>query len=176
MTPVGTYYGPLVKAETTQAGTGNPQIVVTFNVKLAWHDNEWHPVDIGERRLFMSLTDKARSYTADKLKTLGFNGQFGLPRFSNEAMNEGVQLQCRHEMYAGTNRERWELADWNSGSQLLAADPLRSLDAWWESLRSQAAKPVGQPSAPAAKPATRTDPPMTPGEVDDNIPFDGATP
>ena len=130
MTPEGTYYGNLTKAETTEAGTGNPQIVVTFNVGHVARDGQWQPVSIGERRLFMALTDKARPYTADKLKVLGFNGSFGQPRFSNEAMNEGVQLLCKHETYNKQVREKWELADWGGGGsgEPLTADPLRTLD------------------------------------------------
>ncbi len=166
MTPEGTYHGLLVKAETTEAGTGNPQIVVTFKVEHVWRDDAWCLVAVGERRLFMALTDKARPYTADKLKALGFDGRFSSPRFSKEAINEGVQLLCKHETYNQQTREKWELADWGGGGsgEPLAADPLRALDTWYQSLQDQAAKPGGQPTTPP--PAG-----MTPEEVDKDIPY-----
>lgn len=152
----GTYSGHLVGAKTV-VSKGKEVMVVEFRLTHVATGDNWQACpNEPTRSLWMYLTDAARPHTDKKLVALGFNGDFENPSFAETQTN----LTCSHEVYQGTPKERWEMADWGGvqGEPIDAAGALR-LKAEWEARHSKPAVPSGAPAAPPT-----SAPP-------DNIPF-----
>ena len=84
----GTYRGYLKSAVTSEAKTGNAQIVLQFSIAHRWTGNEWQQLGPEDRRVYMSLTDAAWPYTSDKLKSLECNSQVGRRRLVRQLLND----------------------------------------------------------------------------------------
>lgn len=144
MTEPGYYLGAAISGVLSKAGTGSLQMIVTFSITQRAENSEW--VELGqpiERSMFLSLTDKAKQYTADKLAMLGFDGNCETPGFATG----GHRLTCSHEKYQGKDRERWELTDYSGGEPTQAdADAIRQTNAWWKAVSARS--PAGAPGKP----------------------------
>ncbi len=157
----GTYGAYLVGATTTKASTGTPQIVLEFKVSFRAENGQWKALpEQKERRVYLSLSSAAWSYSQEKLNALGFNGDFNAPKFSATKS----QLVCTHETYNNKLHERWDLPG-GGGRQLEKApdDMIRDLNARWQSM---SAPPIGQPEY--APPAAQTERP--PVDESDGLP------
>jgi hypothetical protein len=145
----------LRNAVTTEAKTGSLQLVVTFEILERWNGTDWQAITSYERKVFMSLTDKALPYSRGKLKTLNFNNDFENPEFRMPP--EGVTLACTHDTYEGTTRERWDLTDWGGGQpEQAATDKLKRLSAKWRATaetKSPSTPQAAPPSVPSVAPA-----------------------
>lgn len=143
----GNYYGTVARGVTTKSQKGHPQIAVAFNVTHQAVGDKW--VELSEdfeRSMFLSLHANAKGYSQEKLRILDFNGDFDEPEFTKE----GVALTCRHEMYEGKSRERWELTAYQGGDfnpEKTDGETIRTLNAWWAATRG--GKPTGAPSMPS---------------------------
>ena len=98
---------------------------------------------------YLSLSDRAMEYTEQKLKTLGFNGDFENPAFSQDA----YAWTGKAEEYEGRTTMRYELADWGAAKSAPAATA-KLLTAKWKQKFAGAATP--RPPAASKPPATRT--------------------
>ena len=147
----GTYSGSPTSGTTTTSKQNKPQIAVAFSIThIADGAGEWQDVQPFERKLYISLTDAAWPYSMDRLKAIGFNGDFDNPNFSPDS----VALRCFHEEYEGKPKEKWDII--TAGAEATKADSntIRTLSAKWK----QAAKPAGAPKPPgkpAAPPAAK---------------------
>ena len=148
----GTYYGALVEAGLNQAKTGTALMELVFEVRHVAANGEWVAIDPIKRTVRCHLSDSAWPYSEKKLATLGFNGDFANPAFSEKAKT-GVQLICEHETFEGKVREKWSLADWGGGAQERTApdaNVILQLGAKWRASQGQ---PVGSGTPASAVPA-----------------------
>lgn len=150
MTPEGDYSAVIVKGITTKAQTGNPQMAVLLHITHDASNGEWRQLnEIIERNLYIALTDSAMPYAEQKLKTLGFNGDFGQPEFAIKA----VAVICTHDDYQGKTRERWDLREWGEKPDAERADDdvVRQLNAKWKARQANAQRnaPPAVDSAPS---------------------------
>lgn len=134
----GQYVGSIAEAVVGESKSGKEQVVITFDI------------DGGQCRVFLSMSDAAWPYTEDKLRFLGFNGDFTKPAFSNG--NE-VPLNMKIEEHEGKTREKWDIY---APLEVKPASPdkLRVLNARWKSANSTPGKPTGAPTAPPSRPPT----------------------
>lgn len=148
----GTYWLDHVTCGVGESDKGTPYFWIEGDVaQTADGQQVLHP----ERRtIFAYLSDAARGYTMNKLERLGFNGDFENPALSVIEADGGIWAECRHEVYEGSPREKWELPGGSIRHAALDADMIRKLNAIWRSRHQQPAAPA-RPAAskpPAAKP------------------------
>lgn len=147
MNQAGLYYAEFVSGEVVEAGTGSLQLCLDVSVTHV-DDGAGGWAGIEERlarTIYVSLSDKAMKYSRSKLQKIGFLGDFGNPMFSKP----GFEVECKHEMYDGELREKWELP--HDGERIAANDGAISLlNAKWA---KDNAPPSGRPTpASAVKP------------------------
>ena len=155
----GTYTGNIKNGGMDVASTGTPCMDIVFEITHYAESGEWVGIDPQDRHLYLYCSDAAWQYTEQKLADLDFNGDFKNPQFTDT----GIILECKHEIYKGQTREKWELP--GSGSrerQAPADDILRRLSARYKSATDNNKKPAGSPSLPPT-PST--------GAAPDGIPF-----
>lgn len=148
MHPAGIYHGTPDTAVTSTAKTGTPQLVITFNLTHVADGPSWVELPTGQTAdVYLFLSDAAWPFTEEKLKALGFNGDFADPKFSDQVYAEGVDLECRHESYQGKVRAKFEMMGGNK-PEPAAADVMRQLNARWKAKTAPAPRP-----APGTRPA-----------------------
>ena len=106
------------------------------------------------------LSEKAESGTLEKLKTLGFNGDF----FESPAVDTTitVMLSMKHEEYKGSWKESWTY--WGSRSAPIDRARAASLAAKFRQVnggvapKPAPAKPAAQKPAPPARPTPAANP------------------
>ena len=164
MIPEGTYIGTITSAVLGVSKKNNPELVLQIAVQSE---------PPARRTIRWYFTEACEKYTQDKLKALGFNGDFDQPMFNDAAAVTGVEWNCTHEDYQGEMKERWELASWGgAAAEKAPADVIRKMTALWKS-KNGASKPVTAPAprttpkAPPAAPATSPAPaaPVAPPAV-----------
>ena len=104
------------------------------------------PVSEEERRVYVSLSDGAWPYSERKLTSLGFNGDFDNPEFSEAIATDGVDLMCKVGEFKGKSQEKWELAGWASDIEPAAEDKVKRLNARWNATASKAQSPTPSPA------------------------------
>lgn len=146
----GRYFGKLKDAVTSETGRGSLQVVLSFSISHVAENGDWCEINTVDRRVFLSLSDRAWSYTEKKLKALGFEGDFGTMEFGSEVHDQGIALNCAHDEYEGETKEKWDIADWGggAGAERAPEDKLRRLNAKWRNDNQQPAQPAGAPSPP----------------------------
>jgi hypothetical protein len=168
----GLYNGQCKEIGPNTSSKGTPFIDITFDIMLVAANGAWDDLDPPlTRHLRIYLSDAAWSQSLDKLKTLGFNGDFQNPKITEE----WVELECKHEEYNGRMGEKWELANWGGGADRKAPDEntLRVLSARYKTSVSANKKPTKKPPAinraTAANnvPASEDGPPPS----DEQVPF-----
>lgn len=159
-TDPGMYWGTITEAVTSQAKTGTPQLVLTFEIthRQARTDegSEELPSPI-ERRVYLFLSDGAWPISQEKLQALGFNGDFDNPNFSAPQQ----WIQCKHETYNGSLHEKWEIPGGGGEVEKADAGTITKLSARWKNANKPVPVPPGSPSSP---PRSAT------------APFDGSAP
>ena len=127
----GNYKGKIVSAITSQAKSGNNQVEIEFDIVAGKDGGQWSPIDGERRRVFLSLSEKARAYSEDKLESIGFKGDYAAIKFDDALVADGVELVCRHEEYNGSTREKWDFASWGAPREVAAApaDEIKRLNA-----------------------------------------------
>lgn len=149
----GRYHARLKEATTGKASTGTPQMALVFTVTHVQDGNAWAEIEPTERTVYVALTDAAWETSQQKLELLGFQGDFGTPKFREAVYAEGVELDCNEDEYKGKVRERWELVGWGTRRMAAApADLTRQLNARWKAKAAPGTKPNGKPAAPPAAP------------------------
>jgi len=82
------------------------------------------------RTVTLFLSDGAYPYSEEKLKRLGFNGDWEDPKFDKA---EDVVLTCKHETYKDETHERWDLGGGGAMSVNPAGkDLVKLLKARWK--------------------------------------------
>lgn len=155
MLPEGTYHGVIDEAVTSTASTGTPQMVITVGLGHVLNaKGEWDMVQGNQNaKVYLYLSDAAWPFTEEKLKKLGFNGDFGAPKFAETVYTDGVDVECKHESYQGKTRDKWQFAG-GSTVEPAAPDAVRVLNARWKAKTgAPPAKPAGRPAPPPPKPA-----------------------
>ena len=95
----------IVSGKSGKSANGTPYVEVSI-VPLEYQSNgEWVDAHQIPQRVFWYLTDAAWDYTSDKLRQLGFDGNFEDPGF---AINE-CAFRCKLEEWQGETRARWDL-------------------------------------------------------------------
>jgi len=182
MEAAGSYFGHIVEMGAGNTpNTGTPYLFATWEITHVAENGDWRELPESFRRdSTWWLTDKRWPQTQKVLEIVGFNGDFKAPAASGDAVDSGMELECRHEDYNGKTHERWDLPYGGGGSHTPPPDDvLRRWGAKWKAER----KPGGRPSTPPPakpKPGTQiTDDDIGPviGEGqsapnDDDIPFD----
>lgn len=174
---VGRYACKVIDQALGEAGTGNPQFVLRFQVQ-----GLVDPADPAafipargqyERTHYRTITDKTISYFTDDLKTLGFAGSSFKdldPKTDgfHDFRGQDVDMWCAHEDDPkGGKREKWSVARVSGALEVKPLEPkkLRDLDNLFgkqlKSIKPEAA--VAQRPAPVGVAAG--------GITDDDIPF-----
>lgn len=119
------------------AAKGTPYMEVSFNV-----DKQIKTVNLW-------LTEAAQSSTLNKLKALGFNGDF----YESPAVDTTlkVTITCKHEEYNGKWKESWSY--WGSRSSPIDKAKAAQLSAMYRAVGGTVSKPA--PKAPAPAPAPK---------------------
>mgnify|MGYP000270049554 CR=1 FL=1 len=168
----GTYFARLKTDDvvTSEAKSGNPQVVLKFSVTHFLEGEDWVPIQNVERTLYLPLGGKAWEYTQKKLSKLGFQGDFESPAFVGPAVDTGVSLDMVHETYQNKEKERWDLSG-GGAVEKASKDVTRQLNSRWRSevgSGETAAKappaPTGS-SVPNATPEIAQRPPFDPNRV-----------
>lgn len=135
----GKYWGDLLSIETGESGENKtPCISLRFQIEGQEDEQGGSLV----RTVYLFLTDAAWEFTAKKLESIGFNGDFAEPAVETER----VLLACRIEEWNGKDRDRWDFANWGSGMENLETDTVRDLNAKWKNDHPTAAgKPKDKP-------------------------------
>ena len=171
----GDYWGVLRQASVGVSKTNKtPQMVMVFSVTHEATGEGWKEIQQADRTIYWALTDKALPYAEEKLRFLGFNGDYGNPQFGEKS--QGCSLRCKHEDYKGNTQERWDLAEWGgAGAEKAGDDVIRLLNAQWKSHNGSQPKPAGKPKPPAPPAKTpvaqEVAPDGEPVPKGDNIPF-----
>jgi hypothetical protein len=143
----GTYFAELMSAIVSE-GKSCPQFVLSLSITHISKNGTWKALPGSFlRHVYIYLSDKSWETSQKKLESLGFNGDFCNPDFSDKIKNEGVELTCTHQQYEGEWRDKWELANWG-GTEVKRAssDIVRQLQAKWK------AKAGAKPAAPKSNP------------------------
>lgn len=157
----GTYWMADPVMGTGESKNNSPYVYIEGEITHQSVNGEHAPVEPQKRTVFLYLSEKAFQYTADKLDALGWNGDFASPRLTGE--NEaGIWVECRHEMYEGKTKERFELPGGGIEHKVPSNDILRKINAMYKQRKGSAPRPAPKkpPSAPAIP------------EVVDPIPFE----
>jgi len=173
--PQGSYQAILRGAVMDTANTGNPQMVVKFDVNYffdpstqAWRETPANTV----RSLYMSFSQAALPFSQKKLESLGFNGDFKSPEFA--MTNQPVDLTMAHSVYKGQQKEKWELASFGGEKDVVKPgdQTLDRLNAMWDQAHPKIATPAAQ-GVPMQNAPTNTTPPagLPPVAVADDVPF-----
>ncbi len=175
MNAPGTYHGTLIEGVPCKTQKGTDQIVLRFDITLMWDGTNWQSMQIDDRRVYLSLSGAAWSYTERKLLSLGFNGDFLAPGFDQAIVTKGTQLECTENNYGGKISERWDLLGFGGGGEIerMPEGEARKLNARWKTSVSRQTKPEGAPAAPPPAqpaPAAASGGPSA-AEVDAGIPF-----
>ena len=129
---------------------------------------KWDDLPQAEERStwWYMTTDGCRAVTAERLKAIGFNGDFKNPVAI--LPGGGVQLIAAYEEYQGKQRLKFDIAKPERESKPAAQDTITRMQAWWRATQAAAAgkppapKPVAPPPAappPVAPPAMQEPPP-----------------
>jgi hypothetical protein len=144
----GRYYAVPGNMGTGQSSKGTPYFWVEFNPSHRSVDGSWQPTDSGENRtLYFYLSDAAFAFSQAKLDRLGFNGDFERPVLGTEQA-KGFEVDCVHEVYDGSTREKWDLPGTGVNHEPTTPDVIRRLNAMYR----QAKGPNGGAKRPAGKP------------------------
>lgn len=148
LVPAGYYKGKLLSAVFTAPEGKSPAMAIEFDLETC------------KRTVFLYLSDNAWPYTEEKLRRLGFNGNFEAPEFTATE----CELACKHEEYEGKMKEKWDVAG-GFKAEPAPPDVAKQFGAKWRaSTGAPPAKPAGKPSAPpparsATPPAASKGPP-----------------
>ena len=163
----GKYFGQLTEAVTTEKDCKdgkNTIIVLSINLTHRLGTDGWIPLTFPEgRKAWLRWTDNAKKWTQKKLTALGFNGDFGAPRFFDDVTTKGTEWLCKHRTYIDdeTKQERttedWDLLNWGDSVEQAPTDIIRRANAQWKQSQPKAA-PAGKPTAPAPAPAPEPTP------------------
>lgn len=155
----GTYYAEKVSVAVGETEKGTPYVAVEFKPKHYAVNGSWEDVpDPEPRTMFFYMSDKAAEFSIEKLRTIGFNGNFTEPDVTGDA-NGGFNVDCKMEVYNGKERDKWELAGFGGGGLTHKApepDKVRHLNNLWRAANPDGAK---RPPAPPVA-ATATKPPF----------------
>lgn len=160
MFETGYYMGRFKEAVlTSQGDKKTPALAMKFDI-VSFKNNGTLEMLAGdqERTVFLWLSDEAWQYSEEKLKRLGFNGDFDSPKFTKT--DDDVELQCDHEEYDGKTREKWNLAF--AGSMVVeksTPDVVRLMNARWRQSVGTTPPPANTaPAAPSPPPPAPTEP------------------
>lgn len=187
--PPGTYLGDVTQMYLSQTPTtNNPFLAVEFGVGHVAQNGQWVPIQPETRTVRFFLTDKAVDFSLNKLRALGFNGDFANPKCS---ITEGVTLVCEAQAGTGANAgktyESWSVYSEHQEAERIPvpADAVRQMNARWKSkFGAPAPTRVAPPALPARQAPARQAAPVVPdaapvaeeddygqGQPGDNIPF-----
>ena len=184
--PKGLYYGKLIEIgpDTLDNEKKTPLIYATFQITHRAVEGKWEAVESFIRDCRWWVTEKAEPYTMDRLRKLGFNGDFAKPLFSAtpNPQTEGVELSCGHRTRDEQTYEEWDLASMQGGEKERTPwdkEFERRFRAKYRTRLDGERRPDGKPSAPPAAPAKRAPDasPVRDEEIpsddvpDDQIPF-----
>lgn len=147
MLDAGNYLGYIDTAVTTESGKNKtPALAITFTVAHRAVNGEWEPLVADQKAtVYLFLSEAAWAYTEDKLKKLGFNGDFDAPQWGEDTIANGVALVCKHEEYEGKTRDKWELAI-GGGVAKAETNTIAKLTQRWKN--NNATRPAGRPASP----------------------------
>lgn len=161
----GSYWARVLSGKCVEIGAKKtPCLAVEFEVTHGTMGDDWQSLPRpAKRTVKMFLSDAAWPYSEKKLAKLGFNGDFVYPAFDVENQ-EGFELICCHDTRDDKTYEKWELAEFQSGSDDVAPpeNTLRRLSARWKTGQAASTKPKGRPNSPPTAPVPKPD--FPPGE------------
>ena len=158
----GAYYGQLLGAQCGKLPSAKqtPFVGISFQIShMAGQDGAWNPVaESNQREVKLFLSDGAWPYTKQKLDSLGFNGDFANPVFTETAATLTCKLNDK-------GYDEFDLYHEGGGSEYepLDTNAVRTFTARYRSETQTATPPVGKPpvapaNQPAPQPETRVDP------------------
>ena len=172
----GIYSGQLLGVRTgiLPSVKKTPFIGINFKIINVAVNGVWTSVQqIQEREVKLYLSDAAWSYTTEKLKPLGFNGDFENPAFTETA----ATLECTINEGGYDNFDLYHEGGGNECDPL-KTDIVKRFTAKYRSEQQNAATPGGSPSPaptspqPAPQPAYQGPPPEPESDIQgEDIPF-----
>jgi len=172
----GNYYGIITEAGLDTSNSGTPCMAVVFNVTHRANGEAWAEMEHATRTVRCYLSDKALPFSKERLDSLGFNGDFDNPVFSEK----GAPLVCKHDKHEGKVHEKWDLSGNGAGNyerKAPSSEIIMQLQAKWNALGGGAPQsPPNTPpeSAPQAAPVAAESPAATStavAPVGEDIPF-----
>ncbi len=147
--PPGDYWGALSEIGTDKNKNGTPYMYFQFNITHKQAENsESVQVDKPfQREIRWYLTTAAWEGTEEKLKQIGFNGDFINPGIGDQF--KICWLQCEHNKgNDGKTYENWEFNDVESVARErapVAHNELKKMSARYKNAQSVAKPPAGKP-------------------------------
>lgn len=156
--PPNQYFGKMVNAALGAIGQNEtPAMVLTMEITHAAFNGEWQMIDVTKRDVQFYLTENAKARSFADLVSLGFNGDFDAPAFSDTELTEGIELTVINEYYKDKLQDKISITKLKAGGRELkpvAVDLKRSLAAQFKTAAGASARPSTPPPArPAAAPA-----------------------
>ena len=105
----GYYWGKVKEFGTAESDKGTPYFFLTCEIVAVRVGQEYIDIAPEERTVFIYLSDAAMQYSAPKLISIGFNGNFAAPDIGEDAKTNGVMLENEPETFDGKLREKWQL-------------------------------------------------------------------
>ncbi len=129
----GLYWMAEPQMGTSKSAKGMPFLFLQGEITHISQNGESVSVPVqAERTVRLYLSDAAFPYTMDRLRPLGFNGDFANPQLTGEHV-KGIWADCSVEMYEGKSHEKWQLPGGGSvGHEPLDSDTVRRLTAMRE--------------------------------------------
>jgi len=151
----GTYQADFVEAECQSRGENKtPFIVLTFQVKAVAAHEDWKSIEPVYRDVSFPLTEKAWPFSEERLRKLGFNGDFRNPDIA-EHWQRGINLQCKHRQGRNDVFEDWSIPaiEGGSSSEPLSDADLRRFTARWKGNNpTRTAPPASSPLPATSEP------------------------
>ena len=180
----GRYLGKITRQKLGQSSTGNPQIVLSFEVlgKINPSDPEGELLSVAanyERTMYQSITEKTIDFVVENLDRLGWVGSSwgdfdeDSSRCCDLRGNE-VAFSCKHEAHyqTGEMHERWSVAGDGVAVKPLESSEVRKLDAMFgKALKGRGKSASRTPAKPTTKLMTVDEVNREAAAAGDDVPF-----
>lgn len=167
----GLYRCTIISQALGESNTGTPQFVFRFRIEALVSGDQEFGADEGERTCYVYLSEKTMEFAVRDIKSLGFDKnslRYLDPKIAgfHDFVGQSVQMYCKHEMYDGKTREKWNISNPTALEvKPVEASKLRDLD----NLFGRALKASGPVKSTVRQPQPAAV--FANGITDDDVPF-----
>jgi len=135
----GRYSGRVLNLIPSTVGDDDTEcVVLMIELQYQFDGRQWVPIEPFERKVKLFVSDSAMPHTKAKLESIGFNGRFDEPAFSQQATEGGVEFICKlvpGKKDPNKTYENWDFASWGNKEVTRASDDkIRALNARWAAM------------------------------------------